>query len=110
MCSLLSHIVFIFFVSQLHLFLHAEVSHCEWEFCIPHSTESVFDLNLSNNLITVCLDLLEKLTLGWDELGESLLERWLGAGGISAVGLGDDADVLLLWELSDSCFHGDRGR
>lgn len=42
------------------------------------------------------LDLLEELALSWDELFERLLERRLGAGGIAAVGLGDDADVLLL--------------
>ena len=63
---------------------------------IPHSTESVLDLDLSNNLIPVCLDLLEELALGWDKCSDSLLERWLGAGSIAAVSLGDDADVLLL--------------
>ena len=65
-------------------------------FYTPHSTESILNLNLSNNLITMGLDLLKQLTLSWDKFSESFLERRLRAGGIAAVSLGDYANVLLL--------------
>ena len=49
----------------------------------------------------MCLDLLQQLTLSWNDLLERVLEGWLGTGGIAAVGLGDNwADLSWLFYKS----------
>lgn len=51
---------------------------------LPHATKSVFNLDLSDDLITMGLDLLQKLPLRWDDLLEGAFEVRLRRAGIAS--------------------------
>lgn len=52
---------------------------------LPHSTNGVFNLDISNDLSTQCLDLFQELALWLNAFSECCLEIWLGRGGIGAI-------------------------
>lgn len=55
-----------------------------------HATQSVLDLDLANDLVAVGLDLLEELTLGWDDSLHGVLQAGLRRAGVGAGGIDDD--------------------
>lgn len=52
--------------------------------CAPHPAQGVFHLDISELLVGMCLDLLQQITLGWQDLLEGILEIRLGGRGVVA--------------------------
>lgn len=53
------------------------------QFRIPHASQSIFDLDVAELLVSLCFDLLQKFALCRQNLFEGFLKCWLGRRGIA---------------------------
>jgi hypothetical protein len=52
--------------------------------CSPHSTQGIFNFDITELLVRMCLDLLEEFALCGQNPLESFLEIWLSRGRVAA--------------------------
>jgi hypothetical protein len=73
--------------------------------CVPHSTQSIFDLDISELLVAKCLDFLQEFTLCRQNFFKGILEIQLRGRGVVACLYYSNETLTTPNELRDGQLH-----